>query len=66
LATLVYLIVIVVIILVPVSAYFASLFQFKVFHPKILLIAGMLLSVVSLLLSTLGFIVGLRSMRRDF
>jgi ABC-2 type transport system permease protein len=66
LATLVYLIVIVVIILVPVSAYFASLFQFKVFHPKILLIAGMLLSVVSLLLSTLGFIAGLRSMRRDF
>ncbi|MGD0037394.1 MAG: hypothetical protein ABSC53_08900 [Bacteroidota bacterium] len=66
LATLVYLIVIVIIILVPVSAYFASLFQFKVFHPKILLIAGMLLSVVSLLLSILGFIVGLRSIHRDF
>jgi ABC-2 type transport system permease protein len=65
LATLLYLIVIVVIILVPVSAYFAALFQFKIFRAKILLIAGVLLVVVSFLLSALGFIVGLRSMRRD-
>lgn len=66
LATLLYLIVVVVIILVPVSAYFAALFQFKIFHFKMLLLAGMLLAIVSLLLSALGFIVGLRSMRRDF
>jgi len=66
LAALLYLIVVVVIILVPVSAYFAALFQFKVFHGKTFLMAGILLAVVSFLLSALGFVVGLRSMRRDF
>ena len=66
LATLLYLIVIVVIILIPVSAYFVSLFQFKIFNTKLLLIAVMFIAVVSSLLSTFGFIVGLRSIRRDF
>jgi ABC-2 type transport system permease protein len=66
LATLIYLIVIVVIIIIPVSSYFASLFQFKVFHVKMFLIAGTLLTVVSFFLSVCGFIVGLRSIRRDF
>ena len=66
LATLIYLIVIVVIILIPVSAYFASLFQFKVFNVKMLLIAVTLITIVSFFLSVCGFIVGLRSMRRDF
>jgi amino acid transporter len=66
LATLLYLIVIVVIILVPVSAYFAALFQFKTFNVKLLLIAEMLIAVASCFLSALGFIVGLRSLRRDF
>jgi ABC-2 type transport system permease protein len=66
LATLLYLIVIVVIILVPVSAYFAALFQFKTFNVKLLLIAEMLIAVASCFLSALGFIVGLRSMHRDF
>lgn len=66
LATLLYLIVVVVIILVPVSAYFAALFQFKIFHAKLLLIAGILLAVVSSLLSLLGYFIGRRSMGRDF
>jgi hypothetical protein len=66
LAALLYLIVIVVIILVPVSGYFAALFQFKIFRVQTILTAGMILAVVSVLLSALGFIVGLRSMRRDF
>lgn len=66
LATLIYLVIVVVIILAPVSAYFASLFQFKIFQIKILLIAGILLAIVSLFLFVIGFIVGLRSMRRDF
>ena len=66
LATLIYLIVIVVIILIPVSAYFASLFQFKVFNARMLLIAGAFITIVSFFLSVCGFIVGLRSMRRDF
>jgi ABC-2 type transport system permease protein len=66
LATLLYLIIIVVIIIVPVSAYFGAYFQHLVFHAKILLGAGMLLAIISFLLSVLGFIVGLRSMQRDF
>ena len=66
LATLLYLIVVTVIILVPVSSYFAALFQHKIFNVKMLLIAGLLITVVSCLLSALGFIVGLRSTRRDF
>jgi len=66
LATLLYLLVVVVIILVPVSAYFEALYQFKIFHRNIFLIAGVLIAVLSSLLSTLGLIVGLRSMRRDF
>jgi ABC-2 type transport system permease protein len=66
LATLLYLIVIVVIILVPVSAYFVALYQHIVFRVRILFIAGTLLAVVSFLLSAFGFAVGLRSIRRDF
>jgi len=66
LATLLYLIIIVIIILVPVSAYFGAYFQHIIFHARIFLIAGMLLVILSLLLSVLGFFVGLRSMQRDF
>ena len=53
LATLLYLIFIVVIILVPVSAYFAAFYQHIIFHTNLLLVAGMLLAVVSFLLSLL-------------
>jgi ABC-2 type transport system permease protein len=66
LATLVYLILIVVIILVPVSVYFAALYQHSILRTKIFFIAGILLAVVSFLLSAFGCMVGLRSMRRDF
>jgi ABC-2 type transport system permease protein len=66
LATILYLIVIVVLILVPVSAYFAALYKHILFQLRIFLIAGILLAVVSVLLSVLGFIVGLRSVHRDF
>jgi ABC-2 type transport system permease protein len=66
LTTLLYLMIVVAIILIPVSAYFAALFQFKVFHGKMLLLAGMLITAVSSLLTALGIIVGMRSLRRDF
>ena len=66
LATLLYLIVVVVLILVPATAYFEALFKFKIFHMRLLLIAGALLAIVSSVLSVIGFIVGLRSIRRDF
>jgi ABC-2 type transport system permease protein len=66
LATLVYLILIVVIILVPVSVYFAAMYQHIILRTKIFVIAGILLAVISFLLSAFGFMVGLRAMRRDF
>jgi ABC-2 type transport system permease protein len=66
LASLLYLVIIVVIILFPVSGYFAALFQFKIFRIQPLLAAGVLCAVVSIFLSVLGFIIGLRSLRRDF
>ena len=64
--SLIYLIVMVVIVLVPVSGYFASLFQFKHFKMDIIVLPGTLYAVVSYLFSALGFVVGLRSLRRDF
>jgi ABC-2 type transport system permease protein len=65
-ATLLYLIVVVVVIFVPVSAYFAALYRHIFFNGTVLLAGGILIVVVSFLLSAVGFIVGLRSMRRDF
>jgi len=66
LASLLYLVIMVVIILMPVSGYFAALFQFKVFRMQTFWIAGVLSAVVSILLSAVGYIAGLRSLRRDF
>ena len=66
LATLLYLMLVVSIILVPVSSYFAAFFQHMHFHGKLLLAGGVLMVVVSICLSLLACIVGLRSLRRDF
>jgi len=66
LATLLYLLIVVVILLFPVSEYFEALFRFKIFHLRTLLIAGLCISVISSLLSILGLMVGFRSIRRDF
>jgi hypothetical protein len=66
LAALVYLFVILVIVFVPVSEYFALLFRFRPFYTGIIVVPGTILSVVSYLLSAFGMVVGLRAMRRDF
>jgi ABC-2 type transport system permease protein len=66
LATLVYLIVMVVLVLVPISAYFASLFRFENFRTDQIVIPGTLFAVISYILAALGWIVGLRSLQRDF
>jgi ABC-2 type transport system permease protein len=66
LVALIYLIVLVVIVFVPISAYFATLFQFRHFQTGLIILPGTLFAVVSYLLTVLGLIVGLRSMRRDF
>jgi ABC-2 type transport system permease protein len=66
LVTLVYLILMVVIVFVPISAYFTMLFQFRYFQTELIVLPGTLLAVISYLLSALSFIVGLRAIRRDF
>ncbi|RPI04368.1 MAG: hypothetical protein EHM64_10170 [Ignavibacteriae bacterium] len=66
LATLLYLIAVVTSILIPVSAYFETLFRFKLLDRNLFLIAGVLIAVLSSFLSFIGFLIGHRSIRRDF
>jgi ABC-2 type transport system permease protein len=66
LVTIIYLIVLVVLVFVPISAYFTTVFRFQYFPMKLIVLPGALIAVFSYLLSTFGFITGLRSMRRDF
>jgi ABC-2 type transport system permease protein len=66
LLSLVYLIFIVALVFVPISAYFTMLFRYRYFSMKLIVLPGTLFAVVSYLLFGLGLIVGIRSMRRDF
>jgi ABC-2 type transport system permease protein len=66
LLTLVYLIIIVVVIIVPVSSYFAALFQFRLFKMETIILPGTLFAVLSYIFAVFGWIVGIRSLRRDF
>jgi ABC-2 type transport system permease protein len=66
LSTLVYLFMLLVIILGPVSDYFALLFRSQTFHFGIIVIPGTLLAVVSYILSVFGLAVGLKAVQRDF
>jgi ABC-2 type transport system permease protein len=66
LATLFYLIVLVIIVFLPISAYFATLFRYQYFHTEQIVLPGTLFGVVSYLLSSIGLMIGLRSIRRDF
>ena len=66
LVTIIYLIVLVVLVFVPISAYFTTVFRFQYFPMKLIVLPGALFAVISCLLSAFGFIIGLRSMRRDF
>ncbi len=66
LVTLLYLFTLVVIVFVPISAYFAMLFRFRYFQTELIVLPGTLFAVVSYLLSALGLIVGLRSCAEIF
>jgi ABC-2 type transport system permease protein len=66
LVTIIYLIVLVVLVFVPISAYFTTVFRFQYFPMKLIVLPGALFAVISCLLSAFGFIIGMRSMRRDF
>jgi ABC-2 type transport system permease protein len=66
LVTIIYLIVLVALVFVPISAYFTTVFRFQYFQVKLIVLPGTLFAVISCLLSVFGLIIGLRSMRRDF
>ncbi|MGA3286860.1 MAG: hypothetical protein ABSD46_05515 [Bacteroidota bacterium] len=66
LVTIIYLIVLVALVFVPISAYFTTVFRFQYFPIKLIVLPGTLFAVISCLLSVFGLIIGLRSMHRDF
>ncbi len=66
LITIAYLIILVIIILLPISSYFSTLFMFRQFDMKLIIIPGTVFGVISYILTVIGLITGLRSLRRDF
>jgi hypothetical protein len=66
LATLIYLFIMLVILLFPVSEYFALLFKSKIYQFGMIVLPGTILAVVSYILSIFGLVVGFRSLQRDF
>jgi ABC-2 type transport system permease protein len=66
LLSLLYLIMLVVITIVPLSLYFDSLIHFRKFQMNTIVVPGTLFGVVSYLLAAFGIVAGLRSIRRDF
>jgi len=66
LVTVIYLIILVALVFVPISAYFTSVFRFQYFPMKLIILPGLFFAIISFFLSLFGFVIGLRSMRRDF
>ena len=66
LCTLVFLIVLVVIFLYPLSVYFQSLFIFRPFDRWSIVVPGTLAGMISTAVCGVSFAVGLRSLRRDW
>jgi ABC-2 type transport system permease protein len=65
LVTLIYLFILVVLIFVPISAYFTTLFKYHYFSMKLIVVPGTFFAVISYLLAAVGLIIGLKSLRRD-
>ena len=65
LLSLVYLFVLVVVVIYPISEYFQSLFLFKQFDQRLIVIPGTLLAMLSTAILGTGYAVGIRSMQRD-
>jgi len=66
LITIIYLVIILALVFMPISAYFTKSFMSR--NSPIISIetAGVLFAVISCLLSAFGMVIGLRSIRRDF
>jgi ABC-2 type transport system permease protein len=62
----IYLIVVTAIILVPISTYFLSAFNFQNSYKTLIAVPGTIFVIISCLMSAFGLNIGLRSMRRDF
>jgi ABC-2 type transport system permease protein len=66
LISLLFLIVLVSIIILPLTQYFKSLFEFQLFDMKTIVVPGVLLYAVSAVVGTVSLLLGMRSLRRDF
>jgi len=66
LLNLVLLVVMISILVLPLSRYFESLLYFRPFGQRIFLIPGIVFSIISMMAMSLGLLVGLRSLKRDF
>lgn len=66
LLTIFYLILMIALVFLPISSYFGMLFGYQYFPIKLIVVPGTLFAVVSYLLSIVGIIIGIRSLRRDF
>ena len=66
LATLLYLIMVVVILMLPLTFYFQSLFLFREFDPRVIVVPGTIVAMLSTALTGFSFVFGLNSLRRDF
>lgn len=66
LMTLMYLVLLVAIIAIPVSGHFDAIFYRGVFPPERMILPAIIFGAVSLFLVALGYIIGFRSLKRDF
>ncbi|MEP0821914.1 MAG: hypothetical protein HRF44_03615 [Ignavibacterium sp.] len=66
LMTLMYLVLLVAIIAIPVSGHFDAIFYRGVFPPERMIPPAIVFGAISLLLVAFGYIIGFRSLKRDF
>jgi ABC-2 type transport system permease protein len=66
LATLLYLIAVVTILILPINAYFQSIFGFREFNPAIIVVPGTIVAMLSAALTGFSFAFGINSLQRDF
>jgi ABC-2 type transport system permease protein len=66
LASLLYLIAVVAVLILPLNAYFQFIFVFKAFDPAVIVVPGTIVAMLSTAISGLSFAFGMNSLRRDF
>lgn len=66
LVSLIFLIALVTIVILPLSSYFESLFIFSEFKRRMIVLPGVLLYLVSMLVTVFSLAVGMLSLKRDF